>query len=100
MTRREALLLASRALALYLLCWALTEVTYLPQRLFSLTHRSSVLISRDYLSTYDLVGLWFHALRIVALFATAAWLYRGGAPVEAFFLPPEKALVPGTAESE
>ena len=82
------------------MCWGLSEVTYFPQRLISLTHHSSVLISSDYWSRYDLVGLSLHILRIVALFATAAWLYRGGAGVEAFLLPPEKPLVPATTENK
>jgi hypothetical protein len=100
MTRREGLSLASRAFALYLLCWGLSEVTYLPQRLLSVTHHSSVLISSEYWSKYDLVGLSFHILRIVALFGTAAWLYRGGVGVEGFLLPPEKPLVPATPEND
>lgn len=100
MTRREGLLLASRAFALYLVCWGLSDVTYLPQLLLSLKHHSSVLISQDYWWRYYLVVLSFHTLRVVALLATAGWLYRCGAGVEAFLLPSEKVSVPGTTQSE
>jgi hypothetical protein len=90
MTRREGLLLASRAFALYLLCWGLSEVSYLPQRLVLLRHHTSVLTSPVWsLSTYEGVGLSFHILRVVALFAMAAWLYNGSKGVEGFLLPAE-----------
>lgn len=94
MTKREGLLLASRAFALYLLCWGVSEVTYLPQLVLSIKHHSSVLISEDYWSRYYLVDFAFHILRIVALFATASWLYRCSPRVESYFLPPEKASQP------
>ncbi len=92
-------MLASRAFALYLLCWGLSEVTDLPQVLLSVKHHSSVLISQDYWSRYYLVDLAFHIVRVVALFATAGWLYRCGPRVENYFFPPEKASEPVPAEN-
>jgi hypothetical protein len=99
MTRREGLFLASRAFALYLLCWGLSDVTYLPQVLLSVKHHSSVLLSEDYWSRYYLADLAFHILRIVALFTTAGWLYRCGPRVESYFFPPEKVPQAGPAEN-
>lgn len=87
MTRTEGLLLASRAFALYLLAWGLSEVTYVPERIHSLTHHSSVLISNDYWWRHELVSLSFLVVRIVGLFATAGWLYRCGPRVENYFFP-------------
>jgi hypothetical protein len=58
MSRKELVLLVSRAFALLLITWALVEVTYLPDRLFELFHhlsQRSVLATRDYWSTYDLI---------------------------------------------
>lgn len=91
MTKREGILLASRALAFYLLCWALSDITYLPQYLLSYRHHSSVLIATDYWSTYHALAFWFHIVRIVALLAAASWLYRCGERVQRFFLPVEQA---------
>ncbi|SRR6266700_7739207 len=93
MTKREAVLLASRALSLYLLCWGLSDLSYVPRLLFSFAHHSAVATSRDYLWGYYLIDLVFHAIRIVALFAAASWLYKCGPRVEGFFLPTETTAV-------
>lgn len=86
MTRRDAALLASRALALYLIAWALSDLTHLPQSVVSLRHHASVLFTNDYWAYYDTIGFCFLLLRITALFLAAAWLYRCGPGVEAYFL--------------
>ncbi len=91
MTRKEGIFLASRAFALYLLCWGLSHLMYVPPGLLSLRHHSSVLVTRDYWWTYYSLALSFHAVRIMVLFATAGWLYRCGNRVEAFFFPPAEA---------
>jgi hypothetical protein len=91
MTRKDAVVLASRAFALYLIAWGLSDLTYVPQSLLSLRHHSSVLFTNDYWWTYYSVALLFHVVRIAALFVTAGWLYRCGHRVEAFFLPSEES---------
>jgi hypothetical protein len=55
MSRKEIVLLVSRAFALLLISWAFVEVTYLPERLFALSHhlnQSSVSVANDYWSRY------------------------------------------------
>jgi hypothetical protein len=91
MTKNEGVLLASRAFALYLVCWGLSDITYLPQYLLSYRHHSSVLIATDYWSTYHALAFWFHIVRIVALLAAAGRLYHCGERVQRFFLPIEQA---------
>jgi hypothetical protein len=98
MTRRDAILIASRAFALYLICWALTDVTYLPQTVFSLRHHSSALITHDYLWTYYRVEAVFRLIRILALFVTATWLLKGSKGVEDFFLPTKVVNAPEQTE--
>src|SRR5258708_22973482 len=95
MTKREAVVLASRALALYLICWGLSDATYLPQVLLDV-HRhwnySSVLVSEirpDYYLTYHVVQLVLYLFRIGALLLTACWLIKHGEGVHRYFLPPE-----------
>jgi hypothetical protein len=90
MSRKELVLLVSRAFALLLITWALVEVTYLPDRLFALFHhlsQRSVLAARDYGSTYDLILTGSTVVRMLALFLAAAVFWRCGPRVEALFSP-------------
>jgi len=51
MSQKEADLLVSRALALYLFCWVFSELSNIPVSLFSLAHHVSqrgVLAASDY----------------------------------------------------
>jgi hypothetical protein len=41
MTKRDAVVLASRALALYLICWALSDITHLPQIILEFRHHGT-----------------------------------------------------------
>ena len=93
MTRKEALLLISRAIAIYLLCWAVDALTYLPERLFAFAHHASLngLVSENYLRNYYFVGLALLFVRIVALFALANWFYQCGPKVENLFFASERA---------
>jgi hypothetical protein len=91
MSRKELALLASRALALFLVSWAFAEVTYLPERLFALSHhlnQSSVLMAllgQDYCSSYDLIVTVFVLLRVLGLLLAAVLFWRCGPRVEALF---------------
>ena len=91
MSRKELVLLVSRAFALLLITWALVEVTYLPERVFALSHhlrQSSVLAtSRDYWSSYYLMLTGFNVVRMLALFFAAVLFWRCGPRVEALLSP-------------
>ena len=90
MSRKEIVLLVSRAFAVLLISWAFVEVTYLPERLFALSHhmsQSSVLVVHDYWSSYYLIVTAFLVLRMLALFLAAALFWRCGPRVEALFSP-------------
>jgi hypothetical protein len=87
--KNNTLVLVSRAVALYLICWAASELTYLPSRIFSLTYhlgQQSVLATSSYWRDTDLLSLGMPIFRIVALFTTAFWLYQCGPTVRAYFL--------------
>jgi hypothetical protein len=93
MSRKEIVLVVSRAFALLLMSTALLEVTYLPERLFALSHhlsQSSVLVAHDYWSTYYSIIIVFLVLRTLALFLAAALFWRCGSWVEALFSPQQK----------
>jgi len=90
MSRKELVLLVSRAFALLLISWGLVEATYMPERLFALSHhlnRSSVLLAHDYWSSYYLIITVFLALRMLALLVVAAQFWRCGPRVERLLSP-------------
>jgi hypothetical protein len=86
MTKRDAVVLASRALALYLICWGLNELTILPQVIFQFRHHGST-AAHDYLWNYYRIELTFYIVRTVALFIAAEWLIKCGPGVHKYFLP-------------
>lgn len=92
MTTKAAIYIASRAFALYLLCWMLSDVTYLPGRIFSLAHHASglsVLSPPSYLNTEERISLAFTLVRIVGLAVAAASLGRCGPRIQTFFTAPD-----------
>jgi hypothetical protein len=80
-SKKDTLLIVSRAATLYLLCWALSDLTYLPGGAIMLSRHGS-----DSLWVYELTNLVFRLARIAALFAAAAWFYKCGPRVAAYFL--------------
>src|SRR5579864_9820812 len=90
MQRKDLVLLFSRTFALILTSWALAEVSYLPERLFALTHhisQGSVLARYDYWSSYYLVVMSFLVVRVLALLLVAGSFWRCGPRVQALFSP-------------
>jgi hypothetical protein len=93
MSRKGIVLLVSRAFALLLISWAFVEVTYLPERLFALSHRlsqRSVMVAHDYWSSYYLIIAVFLVLRMLGLFLVATLFWRCGPRVEALFSPQQE----------
>lgn len=86
MSRKDALVLASRALALVFGVWALSEISYLPEILHSFLRYvnpdpgSSPAI--QYWRHYYLIRLGFLVTRIVGYSLMARWFYKGGPEVE------------------
>jgi hypothetical protein len=92
MTRRELVFVLSRAFALLLCCWGLVEASYVPERLFSLSHymnERSAFADHDYRSSYYLLITAFLFARMLALLYAAGWFWRCGARVQALFHPQE-----------
>ncbi|MGA8150320.1 MAG: hypothetical protein WB952_05180 [Terriglobales bacterium] len=88
MSRRELVFLVSRAFALFLLTWALVELSYLPEQVLSLSHavsERSVLATGDYWSRYHWMLAVLTALRMLALFLASILFWRCGPQVEALF---------------
>jgi hypothetical protein len=90
MTRRDAVALGSRMLAVLLTVWALTEVTYLPGSAHSFLRYASQVspnsASEYYRHSY-LIALGFRITRIVGYVLMSMWLYRCGQDIEDLLLP-------------
>ena len=91
MSTRDGVYIASRAFALYLFCWMLDNVTYLPGRILAFIHHAnqrSVLFTSDYFYASDVLTLSFTLVRIIGLGMAAYCLWRCGPRIQTFFAPP------------
>jgi hypothetical protein len=92
MSRKDAVLLASRTLAALLIVWALSDLSYLPERLNSFLRYSSQepisTIAVQYWRHNSLLALGFLITRIIGFSLMAMWLRKGGPEVEELLLPP------------
>jgi len=94
MSRKDAVLLASRTLALLLTVWALSDVSYLPERLHSFLRYANQELAGSatlqYWRHYYLIALGFLIVRIVGFSLMARWLYKCGPDVEELLLSAER----------
>jgi hypothetical protein len=91
MSRKDAAVLASRALALLFTVWALSEVSYLPVRVYEFLHhtnRESILsTASEYWYHYCIIYIGFLIVRVAGFSLLARWLFKGGPEVEKVFFP-------------
>ena len=99
MSRRDVIVLTSRALAVLLIVSALVEASYLPERVHSflryLNSEPAASNSIQYWRHYYLISLGFLVTRVVGFSLVGRWLYRGGPEVEKLLLPstdPQNAI--------
>jgi hypothetical protein len=90
-TKKEMVVLASRATSLYLIFWALNALSYIPAEAFSLSYYAAQASSarRDYLYKYELLLIGHSAIMSIGLFMAAIWIYKCGPTIEAFLSPSE-----------
>jgi hypothetical protein len=91
MSRKNAVILASRTLAVLLTVWALSEVSSLPGTSYSFLHyagqdRSSS-SGLEYNQHLHLIALGFLVTRILGFSLVARWLFKGGPEIEELLLP-------------
>jgi di/tricarboxylate transporter len=93
MTRKEAVLLVSRAIAMIQLSYAFVEVTTLSTWFVSLHHYTSrvnasmALPSDYYFKSYDQIGIAFNFARIAILMIFAFLFWNCGPWVERVLMP-------------
>jgi hypothetical protein len=92
MSRKDAVVLASRTLALLLTVWALAEASYLPASVHSflryINQEPGASTAVQYWRHYYLITLSFVATRMVGFALLARWLFKGGPEVEELLSPP------------
>ena len=91
MTKKEAVMIAARVIAVYFFFWALDCLSFLPERFLSLAHYahsgSVLLLWRDsYLFNLYLTEAALSALKAILLFMAGLWFYRNGAGVQRLLL--------------
>ena len=91
MSKKDAVVLASRTLAVLFTVWALSDVCSLPERVQAFLHYADqVQGSSPYLQYwrhYELIALGFLITRIVGFSLMAMWLRKCGPDVEELLLP-------------
>jgi hypothetical protein len=91
MSRKDAILIASRTLSVFFTVWALTEISYLPEFLHSYLRYNGEGIAQTeyvhYMHHYHLLRLGFLITRIIGYALLARWLYKGGRGVEEVLFP-------------
>jgi hypothetical protein len=94
MSRKDAVLIASRTLSVLLNVWALSEICSLPEYVNSYLHYdvgTTTSAYVEYMHHYYLLRLGFLLTRIVGFFLMARWLHKGGPGVAELLLPSEPA---------
>lgn len=92
MTKREAVILLSRAFAVSFLLSALFDLTYLPERLYSVSYHDTVrnvLSSDRYFHNAALLAAFLLCARIIANLALSAWFFRSGPAIQRLLLGEE-----------
>jgi hypothetical protein len=90
MSKREIVVMVSRALAVIQIVTTLLEVTYLPQELLSLFHHIFPLqtpVFGDYLSRYYMEVVLALIVRIAICSFAAILLWKCGPDIERWLLP-------------
>lgn len=91
MTKRDLILVASRAMALYLIFWALDHLSYVPVDAFAVSHYSSLQTGlQNYLYMQSLIALIRHIIYAVFLLVASVWIYRCGPTISRFLSSPEE----------
>jgi hypothetical protein len=98
MSRKDAVVMASRALSMVLTLWALAGVSVLPETVYAFLRYGNQQATSAYLEYWHhehLIVLGFLITPIVGYSLMARWLYKGGPDVEQLFLPsaPEEGIV-------
>jgi hypothetical protein len=98
LTREQAILIASRILAAYLLFWIIVDLTYIPHELLAVARYMKVtgsvlgtntsLPQTSYYLRYYMLVFIENVLHIALWLTAANWFYRCGPRIRNFFAAP------------
>jgi hypothetical protein len=86
-TKKDLVVVASRAFAMYLIIWALSDLSNVSIDVFVVRHYSA--LPGEYIYKYHRMELYHRLGMIVALSLAATWFYKCGLVLERFFSPDE-----------
>jgi hypothetical protein len=89
-TREQAILIASRLVAAYLLLWVLDDLTLLPREILSVVHdlgpgSAWTATGASYYLRYSILELTANCFRLGLWLMAAGWFYRCGPHIRNFF---------------
>ena len=88
MSSNQAVLIVSRAVSFYLICWVFTELTYVPSQVLDVVHHLGAQTRFEaHLRDIYVLQVVFLFVRIAFFSAAAIWFYSCGPRIQAFFLP-------------
>ena len=85
MTKKDLAVVASRAFAMYLIIWALSDLSYVAIDVFVVRHYSA--LPGEYIYKYHRMEFYHRLGMIVAFSLAATWFYKCGLVLERFFSP-------------
>jgi len=91
MSRGDAVVLASRTLAMLMLVWTFADLSYLPEELYSfrryLSGEAGASLYVEHMRHYYLILIAFRLLRAIGFLLMAMWLRKCGPEVMEMLLP-------------
>lgn len=93
LSRKDALVIASRVLTAYFLAWLIAELLSIPNAIYHAWHYLSTPISPRFRSddifyrVINIQDLCVHVIRTALAFLAAGWAYRCGPGVIRFLFP-------------
>jgi len=103
LTTRQAILIASRLFAAFLLFWVIADVIAIPRELLSVVHYAREgtefgtsligVFHQSYLFREYVLSLLANIMTIALWLMIAGWFYRCGPRIQNFLLPPETAEI-------
>jgi hypothetical protein len=102
-SRNDAVIIASRMLAVYFFAWSIDNVTYLPTELVNIFHHAGdggVLIGSGFWLKYYSSSLLLTVMRIVLLAGAGWFFYKCEKDIQAFLLPEHDVEQPTSSPSQ
>lgn len=102
-SRKDAVIITSRMLAVYFFAWSIDNATYLPTDIVSVSHHMAdggVLIGSSFWLKYYSSYLILRLLRIMLLTAAGWFFYKCDKDIQAFLLPEQDVEQPTSSPSQ